>query len=183
VKALGLARWSPYVVGVLIGVLSWITFATMEKALGTSTSIVQAAGAAERVVAPDHVAENAYYGKYLGTPEKPKPWFEWQFALVLMLPVGAFVAARLSKSQIREDVPEVWQARFGPSKAKRWAVAFGGGAIMLFGARMAGGCTSGHALSGGLQLAVSSWIFTGALFAAGVGTAWAVYGRKGADHV
>jgi uncharacterized membrane protein YedE/YeeE len=183
VNPLKQARWSPYVVGALLGVLSWITFATMDKALGTSTTMVRAVGVAERVVAPEHADDNAYFAKYIGTTEKPKPWFEWQFALVLMLPVGAYLGARLSKSQIKESVPEVWQARFGPGKARRWAAAFAGGAIMLFGARMAGGCTSGHALSGGLQLAVSSWLFTGALFAAGVGTAWAVYGKKGADHV
>ena len=182
-KALKLPRWSPYVVGVLLGVLSWITFATMDKALGTSTTLVRAVGVAERVVAPEHVAQNAYLTKYLGTEEKPKPWFEWQFALVLMLPVGAFLASKLSKDRIKEDLPSVWKARFGERKALRWAMAFGGGAIMLFGARMAGGCTSGHSLSGGLQLAVSSWLFTGALFASGVATAWAIYGKKGADHV
>ena len=176
-------RWSPYVVGALLGVLSWITFATMDKALGTSTTMVRAVGAAERLVAPEHVAQNAYFTKYLGTKEKPKPWFEWQFALVLMLPVGAFLASKLSRSRIRESVPEVWKARFGDRKALRWAMAFGGGAIMLFGARMAGGCTSGHGLSGTLQLAVSGWIFTGALFASGVAAAWAIYGRKGADRV
>ena len=37
-------RWSPYAVGILIGVLSWITFAFMGKALGTSTSMVTIAG-------------------------------------------------------------------------------------------------------------------------------------------
>jgi uncharacterized membrane protein YedE/YeeE len=177
------ARWSPYVVGVLIGVLSWVTFATMDKALGTSTTMVRAVGAAERVVAPEHVAGNAYFTKYLGTEEKPKPWFEWQFALVIFLPLGAWLGAKLSKTSFKESVPPIWRARFGDGKGKRWAFAFLGGAIMLFGARMAGGCTSGHALSGGLQLAVGSWIFVVAMFATGVATAWAVYGRKGADRV
>ena len=177
------ARWSPYLVGALIGVLSWITFATMDKALGTSTTMVRAVGVAERAIAPEHVAENAYFTKYLGSPEKPKPWFEWQFALVLMMPLGAWLGARLGKDHIQESMPALWEARFGPSKAKRWAFAFLGGAVMLFGARMAGGCTSGHALSGGLQLAASSWIFTAALFGAGIGTAMLLYGKKGADHV
>ena len=63
------------------------------------------------------------------------------------------------------------------------SLTFLGGAVLLFGARLAGGCTSGHSLSGGLQLAVSSWIFTASMFAAGVATAFALYGRKGADHV
>ena len=177
------ARWSPYVVGALIGILSWITFATMDKALGTSTTMVRAVGVAERALAPEHADQTAYLTKYIGTTDAPKPWFEWQFALVLLMPVGAWISARLSKSQIRESVPPLWQSRFGPSRPKRWAVAFVGGAVMLFGARLAGGCTSGHSLSGGLQLAVGSWLFTGALFAAGIATAFALYGKKGADHV
>ena len=59
----------------------------------------------------------------------------------------------------------------------RMMAAFWGGAILLYGARMAGGCTSGHGISGTLQLAVSGWVFFAAMFAAGIGTA-AVLFRK-----
>ena len=55
-NVLKMARWSPYVVGTGIGMLSWATFYFMEKALGTSTSFVGAAGSAVCAVAPDHVA-------------------------------------------------------------------------------------------------------------------------------
>lgn len=41
---------------------------------------------------------------------------------------------------------------------------FIGGILLLFGARMAGGCTSGHMMSGIMQLSVSSIIFTIVLF-------------------
>lgn len=173
-------RWSPYLVGAAIGVLSWITFAAMGKALGTSTTAVRAAGAIERAAG---AGDDAYYTKYLGTADDPKPVFEWQFALVVMMVVGAWLAARLARSKFREQVPDLWAWRFGRSRALRWAGAFLGGAILLFGARLAGGCTSGHGLSGGLQLAVSSWVFIFAMFATGVGTAFALYGRKGRDHV
>lgn len=177
------SRWSPYLIGAAIGVLSWITFGTMGKALGTSTTMVRAAGVIERTVAESHVRENAYFTKYLGTPEKPKPVFEWQFALVLMLGVGAWIAARLAGSTFREHVPDLWAWRFGSSRVLRYLGAFLGGAILLFGARLAGGCTSGHGISGGLQLALSSWIFIFAMFGAGIATAFAMYGRKGRDHV
>lgn len=176
-------RWSPYTVGAGIGVLSWITFATMGKALGTSTTLVRAAGAAERVLAPDHVDQTAYLTKYLGTVAEPKPIFEWQFALVLMLGLGAFLAARLAGSRFRETVPDLWRQRFGDSKALRYSVAFVGGAILLFGARLAGGCTSGHGISGGLQLAVSSWVFIAAMLVSGVATAFTLYGKEGKKHV
>lgn len=176
-------RWSPYLVGAGIGVLSWVTFAFMGKALGTSTTLVRAAGALEHTLAPAHVEANAYFTKYLGTVEAAKPVFEWQFALVLALVVGAWLAARLAGSRLVEHVPELWARRFGHSRPLRYAAAFVGGAILLFGARLAGGCTSGHGISGGLQLAVSSWVFTAAMFASGIAAAFAIYGRKGADHV
>ncbi len=167
-------RWSPYLVGAGIGVLSWITFALMGKALGTSTTMVRAVGLLEGLFAPEHVRENAYFAKYL----VGKPAIEWQFALVVFLAVGAWLAARLSGSRFRESVPALWAERFGPSRAKRAVGAFVGGALLLFGARLAGGCTSGHALSGGMQLAVSSWVFLVSMFAVGIATAFAVYGRR-----
>jgi len=168
-------RWSPYAVGAAIGVLSWCTFLFMNKAIGTSTTFVRAAGSLETWVAPEHVRDNAYFAKYLvGAPA-----FEWQFALVLMMLPGAFLAARLSGSRRKESVPALWAERFGPSVPKRFLAAFLGGALLLFGARLAGGCTSGHAISGGLQLALSSWTFVLALFASGIATALLLYGKRG----
>jgi len=170
------ARWSPYAVGASIGVLSWITFAFMDKALGTSTTFVRVSGAALGSVAPDHVRENAYFAKYL----VGKPAFDWQFALVVALFVGAFVAARSARlndpaATLVPDVPATWSARFGPSRARRMVGAFLGGALLLFGARLAGGCTSGHGISGSLQLAVSSLTFLVAAFAVGIPFAFALY--------
>ena len=65
-------------------------------------------------------------------------------------------------------VPALWEARFGADVALRLIVAFAGGAIMAYGARLAGGCTSGHGISGALQLSVSSWIALGCFFAGSV---------------
>lgn len=167
-------RWSPYLVGGALGVLSWATFLFMGKALGTSTTIVRAAGALEATVAPEHVRDTAYFMKYLDG----KPAFEWQFALVVMLVAGAWLAARLGGSRQSGAVPAVWAARFGPSRTKRYAGAFLGGAVLLFGARLAGGCTSGHGISGGLQLAVSSWTFIAAMLASGILTARVLFARQ-----
>ena len=65
----------------------------------------------------------------------------------------------------------------------RLAAAFAAGAVMMFGARLAGGCTSGHGISGGLQLAASSWVFSAVFFGVATATAFALYGREGADRV
>jgi uncharacterized membrane protein YedE/YeeE len=176
-------RWSPYAVGAGIGVLSWITFATMDKALGTSTTMVRAAGAIERVIAPEHVDATPYLTKYVGTAADPKAIFEWQFTLVVMLVVGAWLAARLSNTRRIEHVPDLWKWRFGGSKLIRYFAAFVGGTILLIGARLAGGCTSGHGISGGLQLALSSWVFIFAMFLSGIATAFSIYGKEGPEHV
>jgi uncharacterized membrane protein YedE/YeeE len=80
-------------------------------------------------------------------------------------------------------VPALWQWRFGPSRIRRYGMAFLGGVLLLFGARLADGCTSGHSISGGMQFAVSSWVFTAALFATGILAAFALFGREGKEHV
>lgn len=170
-------HWSPYIVGIGIGVLSWCTFYFMEKALGTSTSFVGAAGSGVCAIAPDHVANNAYYLKEYGAKAGGfKPIFDWQMALDFALVAGAFLAAWLGGTFRKERVPTVWAERFGPSVGKRYAAAFVGGFILIFGARMAGGCTSGHGISGGLQLAVSSWTFFISMFISGIATAVALFG-------
>lgn len=176
-------HWSPYLVGILLGVLSWITFSTMDKALGVSTTPVRIVSGVERTIAPEAAANNAYVTKYAGTADEPKPIIEWQFALVLMLAPGALIGAKLAGNKEQSDfspehVPELWAKRFGPSRAVRYAGAAIGGAILIYGARMAGGCTSGHALSGGMQLSVSGWIFMAAFFVTGVPTALLLYGRS-----
>ncbi len=173
-------RWSPYVVGVGIGVLSWATFYFADKVLGTSTTMVHIAGGLTALVAPEHVQTNPYYAKEITAKT---PLFDWQFFLVLALPAGAALAAWLARDFNVEHVPALWRWRFGDSRLKRGIAAFFGGAILIYGARMAGGCTSGHGISGGLQLAVSSWTFFLAMFFSGVVTAFALFGREGRKHV
>ena len=145
--------------------------------------MVRAAGTLEKIVSETHVLSNEYFLKYMGTTVEPKYIFEWQFALVVMLAFGAFLSVRLSGEKFREEVPRLWEWRFGPSRTVRNVSAFLGGAVLLFGARLAGGCTSGHGISGGLQLALSSWCFFLSMFISGVMTAFVLYGKKGGDHV
>lgn len=172
-------RWSPYLVGAGIGVLSWVTFGLMGKALGTSTTFVRWAGLVQALFAPGHVTGNAYYSKYL----VEKPAVDWQMMLVIGLPIGVLISALLSRSYRVEYVPKLWEWRFGPSRAKRFVGAFLGGMLVLFGARLAGGCTSGHGISGGLQLSLSSWVFFASFFGAGLVTAFLLFGMEGRSHV
>jgi len=65
----------------------------------------------------------------------------------------------------KKQIPRVWAHRFGESEARRFLGSFFGTFLVLFGARMANGCASGHILSGNLQMAVSSFVFMLAVMA------------------
>lgn len=163
--------WPPYVVGALLGALSWFAFLTVDQPLGVSTAFVQTAGLAERAVAPEHVAENAYF-----TKTKVKVGWEWMLVAGIFL--GAWASSRLSRERVGEKVPALWSRRFGKSVGLRYALAFAGGFLIMLGARLAGGCTSGHGISGCLQLAASGWLFFGVLFVAGLVAAHLIYGKE-----
>jgi uncharacterized membrane protein YedE/YeeE len=103
--------------------------------------------------------------------------------LVVGVFFGALLSSWLSGDRTTLKVPPLWQSRFGGGTARRFTWAFLGGALMIFGARLAQGCTSGHGISGTLQLAVSSWAFIVLAFLVAVATAFLMYGREGRQHV
>lgn len=168
---LRMPRWSPYVAGTLIGVLSWIAFLSVDKPIGVSTAVAKTMGMLERVVAPAHVDGNAYFQKF-------KPAVDWEWMLVLGVALGAWLSSRLSGDKPPSELPPLWRQRFGVSKTNRYIMSFYGGVLLMLGARIAGGCTSGHGISGSLQLALSSWIFFLTLFVSGLLTAAIVYRRE-----
>ncbi|HNY40679.1 MAG TPA: YeeE/YedE thiosulfate transporter family protein [Bryobacteraceae bacterium] len=161
-------RWSPYLAGALLGVLSWFAFLTAGVPLGVSSTFVRTAGMIESTVAPDHVRDNAYFAA-----TKVKLDWEWMIAAGIL--IGAYLSSKLSKEPKGDEVPQLWASRFGPSRGRRMLGAFLGGLVLIFGARLAGGCTSGHGLSGSMQLAVSGWAFFACIFASGVATATLLY--------
>ncbi len=159
--------WSPYVGGIIVGLLSWFAFLTV-KPLGASTTFVRTAGMIEKLFAPEHVNNLPYF-----IAKVPK--IDWQWMLVLGVLIGSYVSAKLSRRYQLRFIPPMWEEHFGPSRAKRWAVAFLGGIILMFGARMAGGCPTGHGVSGGLQLAVSGWVAVIFFFLGGIITVRILY--------
>ena len=177
VRWLRMERWSPYVVGAGIGILSWITFYFMGKPIATSRGFANVMGAVLALVSPSHVERSEFYQRHFGVGDARRPWFDWHTALILALVLGGLVASRLGGTREPEAVPLVWGRRFGFSARRRFVGAFLGGVVLMFGARLGGGSASGHAISGGMQLAVSSWVFLMCMFAGGVAAAFAVYGR------
>jgi len=125
-------QWSPYVAGALIGMVSWFSVLSAGKYLGVSTTFVRTIGMIESLFVPEHVASLPYF-------VKEKPIIDWQWMEVLGILIGAFMAAKLSGDFKKAFLPPMWEKRFGPSRFKRWVVAFFGGLILMFGARMADG--------------------------------------------
>jgi len=157
--------WSPYLVGALIGVLSMATFYFSNKPLGASTAYARLAGMVGKLFARRHTESLKYYQDF-------KPRVDWEVMLLVGVVGGALLAAWLGGELTGEWLPAMWTGRFGAdSLGLRLAVAFAGGGLMAFGARMAGGCTSGHGISGALQLSVGSWIAVVCFFAGGIATA------------
>ncbi|MBP2293318.1 YeeE/YedE thiosulfate transporter family protein [Azospirillum rugosum] len=154
--------WSPYAAGVLIGLLQIPAFLLINTALGASSSYVTVAAHLVSLVDPA-VSGIKYAAQHL---EGAKNW--WQVAMVAGIAAGAFISSRLSGVRRRGFSP-VWTRVVGlRSLAGRTLMGVAGGFVMLLGARIADGCTSGHGISGMAQLAVGSFVAVGAMFAGGI---------------
>ena len=156
---------------VLLGAIGTLAVA-LQGPIGVSTAYVTTESAAVAAVSGTDAAQANAYWKKIGTSLTP----EWVFVVSII--GGALAAALLSGTRRRESVPQAWRERFGPRTGARFAGAFAGGFLLLVGARLAGGCTSGHIISGMSQLAVSGMVFAAATFASAVPFARALYGRQ-----
>ena len=164
--------WSPYAAGALIGLLQIPAFLLIETSLGTSSSYVTVSASLASVVDPS-ISRIDYVARHIAITGKN--W--WQVALVVGIVVGAFLSMRLSGAT-RQPISPVWSRALGTSSPlRRYAIAFLGGFIMLLGARLADGCTTGHGLSGTAQLAVGSLVAVAAMFAGGIATGLLVLRR------
>lgn len=154
-----------YLIGAGIGLLSWTVFYVVNAPLGITTALSEASGAlAIPLLGSETVATNPYWAKTIPA---------WDYGTLFLVGtfIGALVSSLLTGTFRWEKVPAVWENRFGNSVRKRYAAAFVGGILAMYGARLAGGCTSGHGISGSLQLAVSSWVFFIVMFISGAITA------------
>jgi uncharacterized protein len=151
-------RW--VVLGVLFGLLSTVAIA-LYGPIGVSGTYPRFIGAVLRRLTPGYAAANPYLTKMgsLITPET---------MLVVGLLIGGFLASRFSAR--RASAVEIVHAE-ETTVARRYVNAFGGGVLIIFGARLAGGCTSGHIISGITQLSVSGLLFGAAVFGGGMLTA------------
>ncbi len=124
--------WNPYIAGALTGLLLVFSVWFTGKYVGASTTFVRSAGYIERVFDAERVSRMEYFKK-----EMPK--IDWQFLFVVGIFIGALISSTTSQSFRWQAVPSRWKARFGPSVPKRAVAAVLGGAIAMFGARLADG--------------------------------------------
>ncbi|MFO7936906.1 MAG: YeeE/YedE thiosulfate transporter family protein [Kiritimatiellia bacterium] len=169
--------WNPFFAGSLAGALAVASaVATMKyleepKYFGASSSFVRAAGLIEQQVDSGHVAENRYF-------QSTGIKVDWQMAFVGGIFAGAFISALLGGTFKFETVPPIWEECYGGSSLKRAVWAFLGGVTALFGARLAGGCPSGHGLSGLMQMSIGGIVAMLAFVIGGSVTAGLLYGRS-----
>lgn len=175
--------------GVLLGLVFFLAV-LLVKPIGVSTQFVILDAIIADTVNPDLITQtedgysstNAYLAKSGGAYAKnaANP-LNYSFVFVLAMALGAFLSA-MARGGIGADerkLPAIWYANYGDTPVKRYAVAFLGGFIVLYGARLAGGCTSGHMMSGMMQTAVSGYVFAAGAFAAALPVAIMMYKREG----
>jgi hypothetical protein len=158
---------NPYVAGTLLGVVLFASIYVTGGGLGASASLSRVQTGLVDLVAPGHVDRVAYFAEIAGGNRSP--WLHYSVYMLLGTILGGFVSG-LVNGRVKLET------RKGPrvTVRQRWILAFVGGTIMGYGARLARGCTSGQALSGGAVLSVGSWAFAMAVFAGGYAVAWFV---------
>lgn len=157
--------WNPYLAGFALGLVLLAAFVVMGRGLGVSGAVTSAVVVGADAVAPEHLATNPYAQAYLGDGTT-NPLKDWLVIEVVGVILGGLLSGLLAR-RFR------WSVEKGPriSTSGRLLYAFGGGAIMGFATRLARGCTSGQALTGGAMLSVGSWVFMIAVFAGAYATA------------
>ncbi len=159
-----LPLWNPYVAGILLGLTLLASLLTLGAGLGASGGIARIGAELESWIAPSHVAGSEYFGAWGTNPLSY--YLVWMFAGVFF---GGLISAVLAgRVKVEVEKGAAVSARY------RLSLALIGGVLAGYAARIAGGCTSGQALSGGAMLLTGSLIFMGCVFAGGYAAAWFV---------
>ena len=181
--------WDWFKGGIALGI-AFLLAVALVKPIGVSTQFVILDGiignavndtlvVADKTAKKGYSSSNAYLnksgGKYAKSVARP---MNYSFIFVLSMVLGGLLGRVFqgkTGNETMKQIPEVHQQRFGNSPVLRALIAFIGGFIVLWGARLAGGCTSGHMMSGMMQTSISGYLFAFAAFAVAVPTAIIIY--------
>jgi len=155
---------NPYLAGVLLGMVLLASFVLLGAGLGASSGIARIGASLSVCLATSHTLGSEYFGKWGAKP--------LNYYLVFMF-VGTFLGALFSALLANRFRIQVERGA-ASSKSRRLVYACAGGVIVGFASRLAQGCTSGQALSGGALLLTGSLVFLVCLFASGYAMAWFV---------
>ena len=165
--------WSPYVAGALLGLVGIATVWASNSLLGASGAFENLAGLIGKALAPASF-DNLYFNFIM------PPGITYGVILLVGVFFGGMIGAATSgtlkwgkKDAANSD--EQWKRIFGPQIWKRWVLAFIGAIILEYAAGIAGGCTSGLAISGGMLLAPAAFLFIAGMFTSGIITTMLIY--------
>ncbi len=182
-------QWNWFKGGLALGVVFLLAIMFV-KPIGVSTQFVIFDGIVWNLFSGDLIKEdrgskqgysstNPYLnksgGKYAKNIAHP---LNYSFIFVISMLLGGFISARLQKEKMSKNdsiSPEIWRERFGNDPSGRYVYAFLGGILVLYGSRLAGGCTSGHMMSGMMQTSLSGYLFALGAFTVGIPFAIFVY--------
>jgi uncharacterized protein len=163
-------EWSPYAAGVLLGTVNLLAVILSNRELAVSGGVQHVVGSLGKALLPG-LFNTTYYNSVL------PPQIGWYVVLLVGIFFGAMLGAWSSGTlKVRWNDDPVWPKVLGGGKWKRALIGFMGAMLVQFGAGIAGGCTSGLAISGGMVLAPSAYIFIASMFISGIVTALVVYG-------
>ncbi len=151
--------WNPYVSGIGLGLVLLAAFVIMGRGLGASGAFSTVVAVGVNEVAPSQTQDNSFYQGYLGDGTQ-SPFKNWLVFEVIGVVIGGFISGSLA-GRIKKTVEKGERITI----SKRMVYAFTGGALMGIGAKLARGCTSGQALTGGALLSVGGWAFMLMVFA------------------
>jgi hypothetical protein len=168
--------WSPYVAGVLLGLVGIAAVWISDSLLGASGAFENLAGLIGKAVAPK-LFDNMYFNFIM------PPGITYGVMMFVGTFFGGMIGALTSGTLLwgkkgAANSNEQWKRIFGPQVWKRWVLAFIGAIILEYAAGIAGGCTSGLAISGGMLLAPAAFLFIIGMFASGIITALVIYRKN-----
>ena len=169
-------EWSPYVAGILLGFVGIAAVWASNSLLGASGAFENIAGLIGKAIAPK-AFDNMYFNFIM------PPGITYGVLLLIGVFFGGMLGAATSGTLLwgKKDAANSdtqWKRIFGPQVWKSWVLAFIGAIILEYAAGIAGGCTSGLAISGGMLLAPAAFLFIAGMFASGILTALIVYRNR-----
>ena len=182
-------QWNWLKGGAILGMV-FLLAVVLVKPLGVSTQFVIFDGVVMSIFSDDvvrqdetakhgYTSDNAYLaksgGKYAKNIEDP---LNYGLIMVIAMLAGGFLSSAIQKNKLSKEEKQAPQVFVDTGKSNRYMYAFLGGSLTLFGARLAGGCTSGHMMSGMMQTSLSGYLFAFGAFAAGVPIAIYFYRQK-----